>query len=79
MGEIKFKATRRMHDSGYRFMEKSGDLEYDLSDRSGDVVWLTVEKPTSIRIDCERDGTYRVFFDNEDMFLHNPPKQDKEI
>lgn len=30
MSEIRFRATRRLHDSGYRILGKSGDLEYDL-------------------------------------------------
>ncbi len=72
MSEIKFKATRRLHDSGYRMLEKSGDMEYDLANTSNDVVYLTVAKPGTVRIDCMKDGTYRVFFDKDIMFIHNP-------
>lgn len=73
VGIIKFKATRRMHDSGYRLMEKSGHLAYDLLDHSpNDVVWITVTEPQSIKIDCERDGTYRLMFDPTKVYLHNP-------
>lgn len=72
MGEIKFKATRRMHDSGYRLMEKSGDMEYDLANTSGDVVWITITKPTDVRIDCEKDGTYRIFFNSDKAYVHKP-------
>ena len=72
MAEIHFKATRRLHDSGYRMMDKSGNLEYDLADTSYDVIWLTITEPSSIKIDCQKDGTYRILFEEDKAYLHSP-------
>lgn len=65
--QIRFKAERRLHDSGYRVMEKSGDLEYDHRAEDSDVIDIRTKGPTSIRIDCEKNGTYRVFFDGDEL------------
>lgn len=82
MGEIRFKTTRRLHDSGFRMLDKSGDLEYDLIHPSVDAIRLTITEPTSIGIDCEKDGTYRLFWDERKTFKHNdlpkPPIKGKD-
>lgn len=77
MSKISFKATRRMHDSGYRMLDKSGDLEYDLMATDGDAIWLTITEPQRIIIDCDKDGTYNLKFDNDKAFLHNPSQKEQ--
>ena len=71
MAIIKFKATRRLHESGFRMLDKSGDLEYDLMNTDKDGIWITVTEPQSIKIDCERDGRYRLLFEEDKAYLHN--------
>lgn len=76
MSKITFKATRRLHDSGYRVLDKSGDLQYDLIHPSQDAIWLTITEPQSIIIDCDRSGKYFVKFDGNKAYIHNPPTED---
>lgn len=76
---IRFKATRRMHDSGYRILDKSGDLEYDLMATDGDAIWLNITKPARILIDCDKDGTYNIKFDGSKALLHNPELASREV
>lgn len=72
MSTIKFKATRKMHDSGYRLLDKSGELEYDLMANDRDAIWITITEPQRILIDCNKDGTYNVKFDKTKAYLHSP-------
>jgi len=61
--EIRFKATRRKHDSGYRIIEKRGDMEYDADRNSKDGIWLWLPDLGRISIDCDgKTGEFRVFF-----------------
>lgn len=69
MSEITFKATRRLHSSGYRQLEKAGNLEYDMDANSTDGVWIMVNKPTRIMIDCDKSGTYHLKFDSDKVDL----------
>ena len=70
MAEIKFKATRRMYSAGYRELEKYGDLQYDQDPNSGDGVWLWVEQPTRVMIDCNRSGVYSLRFDGSHVAVN---------
>lgn len=68
MAEIFFKATRRQSQSAedYRQIVKRGDLGYDQSRDSDDVIHLYVEangKTLRIGIDCnKKTGEFRLFF-----------------
>lgn len=68
MREIKFKATRRS-SSGWRILEKSGDLAFDREAISGDIISLRTANGAKVAIDCDgKTGVYRIFFD-DDVFL----------
>lgn len=70
MAEIKFKATRRKHDSGYRCIAKSGDLQYDADPLSNDGIWLYLKygHGTRVFIDCDNEtGIFSIKFDGDDF------------
>lgn len=70
MAEIKFKATRRKHDSGYRSIAKSGDLQYDADPLSNDGIWLWLKdgNRTRIMIDCNNEtGVFSLKFDGNEF------------
>lgn len=63
MAEIRFKATRRHHSSGYREITKSGDLDYDQDSNSHDGIWLQPDTGDRIFIDCDaKTGEFRIVF-----------------
>lgn len=72
MSEIKFKATRRKHGSGYREIEKSGDLRYDFDPNSKDGIWLHApDGRRLIMIDCDyKTGVFSLKFNGEDFREH---------
>lgn len=62
MAEIHFKATRR-RDSGYRVLEKSGDLQFDGDPNSRDGIWLTHSNGDRTMIDCNgKTGVFSIKF-----------------
>lgn len=65
--EIRFKATRSKHDSGFAFMEKEGDMRFDMTASSGDVIILYLKDGSgSVRIDCDyKTKQFRVFAEDE--------------
>lgn len=67
MSEIRFKATRRKHDSGFRLLEKTGDLDYDQDPKAKDGVWIVTKDHSRIFVDCSMDGTFRLCFDGKDF------------
>lgn len=69
MGKIQFKATRRLHDSGYRLLDKSGDLKYDQDANSRDGVWLYIKGGGRVFVHCKKDGTYELMFDDDKFEL----------
>lgn len=74
MAEIKFKATRRKHSSGYREIDKSGDLQYDFDPNSSDGIWIHLKdgSRTRVMIDCDhKTGVFSLKFDG-DKFEVNP-------
>ena len=78
MSEIRFKALRTLHDSGFRDLDKSGDLECEM-DFGSDVVYVRITEPTTIKIDCTKDGTYRLLVDKNHVELNEfaQPRKDK--
>lgn len=75
MSEIRFKATRRLHDSGFRVLRKEGDLQYDLDSSSNDGVWIDVLKPGRVLVDCNKQGVYRLVFDGEKVRKQYEPEK----
>jgi hypothetical protein len=75
--EIRFKATRRIHDSGYALLEKEGALEYDQDPPSRDGIWLYPKNGGRIFIDCDyKTKIFRIVFDEKDFKKNsNPPQQ----
>jgi hypothetical protein len=72
MPEIKFKATRKIHSSGYAIIDKSGDLQYDFDPRSKDGIWLYLKNGNRIVIDCDyKTKEFRIFFDEQDVVNNN--------
>lgn len=71
MVEIKFKVTRCKHESGWRLIDKSGDLQYDLDANAKDGIWIMVTKPGRIFIDCEKTGMFRIVFGSEQVEKNN--------
>lgn len=51
--EIRFKATRRKHSSGFAVIKKSGNLEYDHDKNANDGIWLHLKNGERIFIDCD--------------------------
>jgi len=71
MPQIKFKATRKKHDSGYAIIKKSGDLQYDFDATSNDGIWLYLKNGHRIVIDCDyKTKEFRIFFDDKDIVNH---------
>lgn len=69
MAEIRFKATRRKHSSGFSELEKSGAMEYDQDSHSTDGIWL-YPKGNLNRIFIDHDPKTREFilhFSEEDF------------
>ncbi len=58
--EIRFKSTRRKHNSGYGVIEKRGDLQYDQDKNAHDGIWLYLTGETG-RIFVDFDRTSREF------------------
>lgn len=71
MAEIKFKATRRLHSSGWRALEKSGDLQYDMDANSSDGIWIYVNKPTRVMIDCDKQGYFYLKFKGDSVEIED--------
>lgn len=69
MPEIKFKATRKKHSSGYAEIEKSGNLEYDGCRYDKDIIHLFLSgKRGAIVIDCDyKTKVFSVKFNQEDF------------
>ena len=62
--EIKFKATRRKHSSGWAEIDKRGDLKFD-QDPSRDVISLYLKSGGRINIDCDyKTKEFRLFTDD---------------
>jgi len=77
MSEIRFKATRRLHDSGFKELIKTGDLECD-KDFGNDVVYVRIIAPTTIKIDCTKEGQYRLLVNKDDVEIDQSYEQLKE-
>jgi len=60
--EIRFKATRKKHNSGFTVIEKSGALGYDQDSHSPDGIWLYPKSGERIFIDCD--------FKTKEFILH---------
>lgn len=72
MSEIKFKATRKKHDSGYAVIDKTGDLKYDQDKYSKDGIWLYPKTGERIMIDCDfKTKTFTLKFTGDDFKLAN--------
>ena len=68
MAEIKFKATRKKHSSGYAYLQKSGDLQYDGDENSKDGIWLYLNKGGRIFIDCNyKTKEFRLVIEDDDF------------
>lgn len=68
MAEIKFKATRLKHDSGYAVIDKTGDLKFDQDEHSKDGIWLYSKFGSRIMIDCDfKTKTFTLKFNGEDF------------
>jgi len=66
--EIKFKATKRKHSSGWADIEKHGDLEFDHDKFSRDGIWLYLKSGNRIFIDCDyKTKEFRIVFQEEDF------------
>ena len=59
---IKFKAKRTLHEAGYRHIKVIGENNEDLGEYH-DVIHLRLGGVFGpwINIDCEKDGTFRIF------------------
>ena len=59
---VQFKATRRLHDSGYRILEIK-DESGKIRSQGSDVIHLQLggSMGSWISIDCQKDGTFRIF------------------
>ena len=72
MSEIKFKATRLKHDSGYAVIDKTGDLKYDQDKYSKDGIWLYTKNGERIMIDCDfKTKTFTLKFNGDDFEVAN--------
>lgn len=62
MKVLKFKAKRTLHDSGYRNIKVEGENGEDLGEYH-DVIHLRLggNLGSWINIDCQKDGTFRIF------------------
>ncbi|MCK9369560.1 hypothetical protein M0R04_06605 [Candidatus Dojkabacteria bacterium] len=69
MATIKFKATRRKHDSGFTILKKEGALQFDQDQHSLDVIVLYPKRGGRIAID-HIDGYFKLHF-NEKEFERN--------
>lgn len=68
MAKIIFKATRRLHDSGFRLLEKRGALNYDMDKNSKDGVWLYLKNGGRVMVDCDgKTGEFNLYFDEADF------------
>lgn len=66
--EIRFKATRRKHSSGFALLDKRGDLKYDQDSRSRDGIWLYPKNGERIFIDCDwKTKEFILHFDGDDF------------
>jgi len=67
--EIRFKATRRKHSSGFGLLEKSGEgLRYDQDRNSKDGIWLYPKKGGRIFIDLDyKTKEFILHFHEEDF------------
>ena len=66
--EIRFKATRRKHNSGFGVLEKRGDLQYDQDKRSNDGIWLYPKNGERIFIDLDyKTREFILHFDENDF------------
>ena len=59
---IKFKAKRTLHDSGYRHIKVTGENDENLGEYH-DVIHIRLGGAlgTWFNIDCQKDGTFRIF------------------
>lgn len=62
MAEIRFKAKKTKHSSGFADIHKSGALAYDQDRHSSDGIWLYPKKGERIFIDCD--------FKTKEFILH---------
>lgn len=67
--EIRFKATRRKHSSGYALLDKKGNLKYDMDANSRDGIWLYLKNGHGrVFIDCEyKTKEFILHFSEEDF------------
>ena len=69
--EIRFKATRRKHSSGFAVLEKKGDLKYDHDMNSKDGIWLYLKNGNRIFVDCDyKTKEFILHFNGEDFELN---------
>ena len=70
--EIRFKATRRKHSSGYSLLEKKGDLSYDMDRNSKDGIWLYLKNGHRIFIDHDyKTKEFILHFDKDDFEMQD--------
>ena len=70
--EIRFKATKRKHSSGFAEIKKSGNLEYDSDPLSNDGIWLYLFNGSRIFIDCDyKTKEFILHFEPENFKRHN--------
>lgn len=69
--EIRFKATRKKHNSGFAVIEKRGDLAYDQDSRASDGIWLYPKKGERIFIDCDfKTKEFVLHFSDKDFEIN---------
>ena len=70
MAEIKFKALRTKHSSGWCEIHKTGDLKFDQDKYSSDGIWLYPKSGERIFIDCNfKTKEFTLHFKDEDFEL----------
>lgn len=70
--EIKFKATRKKHDSGWAEIQKSGDLIFDRAGDSSDVIIFYLKDGGEVKIDCDfKTKEFRLLIDDESLIKPN--------
>ncbi len=71
MAQIKFRATKKKHNSGYAILDKSGDLQFDQDQFSKDGIWLYPKVGERIFIDCDfKTKEFILHFNEKDFDLN---------
>ena len=73
--EIKFKATRKKHDSGWAEIQKSGNLEFDRAGYSSDVIVCYLKDGGEVKIDCDfKTKEFRLMISDNSLIKSNDPQ-----